>query len=264
MTDGSPASLETALARTESDADAALKAAGVVTKALKKLHAAAHTGDLRELRRIMETADQAITALRQQFVNLQEGWDFDEDQYFAGAAFTEELLTAATAAGVKIHEHDGRLYSFPFLLRVLPADRAVQIDKKRERRIRPGVFVAHLKDLQERPVRARHEPFLEALFNAYEVAVQGRGEELLKTKTVIQLARIYELLTLLPGQSKEYPREEFARDIYLLDESGVRVTKGGMKLSFHAATGTKASHLTVVAKTGALKKYYGLAFTAEG
>jgi hypothetical protein len=61
------ASLEEALARTEGDADASLKAAATVASSLKRLRAAARVGDLREIRRGLESAGQAIAALEQQF-----------------------------------------------------------------------------------------------------------------------------------------------------------------------------------------------------
>ena len=51
------------------------------------------------------------------------------------------------------------------------------------------------------------------------------------TGKVIKLLDIYQLLTLLPGQSKEYTKEEFARDIYLLDKSGITTTNNGFVLS---------------------------------
>ena len=65
---------------------------------------------------------------------------------------------------------------------------------------------------------------------------------------------IYELLTLQPGAAREYSRQEFARDLYLLDQSGVATVRSGATVSFHAARGneasTNSSFLTVSSKTG--------------
>lgn len=91
----SRASLEEALARTDADAESALRAANAAIRALKKFRAAAHTGDLRELRRTIDAAEQSITALRQQFANAKEGWSFDEEAYLTGGDFTRELLETA-------------------------------------------------------------------------------------------------------------------------------------------------------------------------
>src|SRR5437879_1747459 len=56
-----------------------------------------------------------------------------------------------------------------------------------------------------------------------------------------RLVDIYGLLTLLPGQTREYSRQEFARDIYLLDRSGLTVTRDEQVVSFPASTGTRPS-----------------------
>jgi len=258
-------SLEKALAKTESDADAAFKAATTTVSSLKKFRAAAHSGDLRELRKTIEAADQAITALRQQFANAKEGWDFDEEGYLSGMDFLSEILQTAKQMGVKVFEQDDRLYCYPFLIRILPNERSVLIDKLRERRLRPSVLVTHLKDLQNKPVRFKPETFLECLFAAYRQAVAARGKDLFGTGVVVKLRDIYELLTLLPGQSKEYSLQEFARDIYLLDQRHVNRTKNGQIVSFPASTGTKSgtNTITVITQGGHEKKYYGIAFANE-
>ena len=259
-------SLEQALARLEGDVDVAVRAARTALASLKGVLASAHTGDLRELRKARETAEQAITTLQQQFANVREGWDFDEDAYLSGGAFLSELVETAERAGLKLYEQDGQLYSYPFLIRVLPGERAVTIDRVRERRLRPQTLVAHLKDLQNRPVRFKPEAFLEALYEAYTARAGKHDAELVPSASVIRLASIYELLTMLPGHAKEYPRQEFARDIYLLDQSGVTTTRQGAKMSLSASSGTRssASVLSVITQEGREKKYYGIAFSTPG
>jgi hypothetical protein len=258
-------SLEKSLAKTEADAEVALKAAGAVVSSLKKFRAAAQVGNLRDLRKAIEVSEQAITTLRQQFANAKEGWDFNEDAYLSSSAFPSELLQTAKQMAVKIFEQDDRLYCYPFLIRILPNECSVLIDKARERRLRPSVLVSHLKDLQNKPVRFKPEAFLESLFSAYSTEVAARGKNLFGTGTVVKLLDIYRLFTLLPGQSKEYSLQEFARDIYLLDQSRVARTKKGLVVSFPASTGTKStpSPITVITQDGHEKKYYGISFANE-
>lgn len=258
-------SLEKALAKTESDADAAFKAATTTVSSLKKFRAAAHSGDLRELRKTIEAADQAITALRQQFANAKEGWDFDEEAYLSGSAFRSELLQTAKQMAVKIVEQDDRLYCYPFLIRILPNECSVLIDKAREKRLRPSLLVGHLKELQNKPVQFKSEAFLESLSSAYLTAVKTRGKDRLGTGALVPLVEIYGLLTLLPGQSKEYSRQEFGRDLYLLDRSGVTTTREGKRVSLHTARGNEPDRkvIPIVTKDGELKRYYGISFTQE-
>ncbi len=113
-------SLEKSLAKTESDAEVALKAAGAVVSSLKKFRVAAQVGNLRDLRKAIEVSEQAIATLRQQFANAKEGWDVDEEAYLSSSAFRSELLQTAKQMAVKIFEQDDRLYCYPFLIRILP------------------------------------------------------------------------------------------------------------------------------------------------
>ena len=259
-------SLERALDRTEKDAEQTLKAAASVTSALKRVRTAAHVGDLRALNSSFDAAEQALTGLRQALANARLGWDFDEEAYFSSGAYPQELLQMARQMDVRIYEQDERLYSYPSLVRVLPNDRAVLIDKTRERRLRPSVLVSHLRDLQKQPPRFRPEAFLEALYDAYSVAVDAaagrRKDDLVGVGTAVRLLDLYGLFTLMPGQAREYSRQEFARDVYLLDQSGVRTTRRGMTVSFPASTGTRgqAGAIRVITQSGQEKLYYGVAF----
>ena len=256
-------SLEQALAKTEADAAVTLKAADGVRGSLRKFLAAAKVGNLRELRSSIEAADKAMAALRQQFANAKEGWNFDEERYFADGFYSTEIISTGQQAGVRIFERDERLYCYPALIQISPRDKAVLIDKKRESRIRPSVLVTRLKEMQRKPPRFRPEPFLAALFESYTKAVAMRGKELLQTAPVVPLVDIYELLTLLPGQAREYTRQEFVRDIYLLHRSGVdTVTRTGAKVSFPIGRGVPRRTLTVIDETGEEKRYYGITFTS--
>jgi len=259
-----PNSLERALSKTESDVDAALKAANLVVTSLKKLRVAINKGSLRELKKIIESIEQALSALKQQFENTKDGWNFDIDSYISSRDFPNEIAEIARSLGVKIIEQDERLYCYPFLIRILPSELAVQIDKTKEKRLRPSTLVNHLKTLQNKPVRFKPEAFLESLFMAYETLIKSRGKDQVGKSIVIPLLDIYRLLTLLPGQAKEYSRQEFARDVYLLDQSSVTITKKNLVLNLPASTGTKSTMNTirVITQEGQEKKYYGISFTS--
>lgn len=259
-------SLEQALRKAEADAEAACKAATTALRAMKKFRAAAQSGNLRELRRTLETAGQTIAELEQQFASAKASWNFDEETYLTDGSFVAEVLAAAADADVHIYERDERLYCYPSLIRVLPNDRSVVIDKTRERRIRPSVLVQHLHELQNRPVRFKAEAFLESLYDAYSTAVKTRDKERQSSDAIVPLVEIYNMLTLLPGQAKEYARPEFARDLYLLDESGVNAARDGASLSLHPARGNEAASKVIhlVTKDGRAKTYYGISFASEG
>lgn len=255
-------SLEQALFRTEAKADAAVKAANLVVISLKKFRTAAQTGNLRELLRTIENVDQAIIELSQKFTDAQRSWVFDEETYLSGRNFPSEILATAERVGVKIFEQDDRLYCYPFIIRILPNERNVLIDKIRERRLRPSILVNHLKKLQSKPVRFNYKSFLESLFFVYSKILVMRGKEI---GSLVQLKEIYELLTSLPGLSRKYPRQEFSRDLFLLDQGEEKSTKDGWKVNLHPPTGRgRLSQIfSTVTREGQVKRYYGILFTKE-
>ncbi len=99
--------------------------------------------------------------------NLRGGWEFDEEAYFADGGYASELIDVGRDQGVHVFEADGLLYCYPSLLRLLPADPAVRIDKTVERRIRPTVLVNHLRDVQRRGAKFKEAAFLESLYAAF-------------------------------------------------------------------------------------------------
>jgi hypothetical protein len=262
MQDDGRVTLEDALARTEGDVEAALKAASAVTKSLKRFRTAAHVGNLRDLGPAIEAAEKALAEAGRRLAEAKAGWDFDEEAYFSDGNYPRELLETARQMDVRIFELDDRLYCYPSLIRVLGGDRSVMIDKTRERRLRPSLLVEHLRDLQQRQPRFRPDAFLESLFDAYTHLVEKRGKDQVGDSVVERLVDVYGLFTLMPGQAREYSKQEFARDIYLLDRSGVTRTRRGYVVSFPASTGARSasSTLRIVTEGGQEKVYYGIAF----
>ena len=255
--------IEAAFARAEAEAEAALKAAATVTRHLKRFHGAARQGNVRDLEVAAEAARQSIAALDQAVTAIGRSWDFDEEGYLRGGGYSAELIERARAADLRISELDNRLYCYPALIQVLPGERAVLIDKKRERRLRPSVLIELLRDRQRRPPRFRAADFLASLHAAYEVAVKTKPGR--SPGSVVPLGELYELLTMLPGQAREYARQEFARDIYLLDQSGETTTKSGARIEFHAGAGARVPRgaLTIVTQHGQERKYHGISFSED-
>lgn len=254
--------LESALGATQDGTEAALRAAGTVTRELRKAKTAASSGQMRELRRALDAAASLADELSAAVTQVRAACDVDEEAYLASGEYAQELLAEAAGRGVKMFEEDERLLSYPSLVRVVPGDSLIEIDRRRERRLRPSVVIGLLAAAQQRPPRFRPEPFLESLASGYEL-VAGRAGK--RPDAVVRLTDIWGALTLLPGQGKDYTRPEFARDLYLLDQSGVRQTRGGRMLRWHASSGTRTTGvLTTVARTGQQQRYWGVSFTADG
>lgn len=252
-----PGSLEGALALAEDGVEAAGRAVATLGRELKRARAAAAAGQVRDLRRSLEAARKLAAEVIDQ-VEAAAGYDLDEGELMSSGAYTTELLAAAKAAGVAMFADDDRLLCYPSIVRVLPGDLALEVDRKRARGIRPSVVVEALGTAQRAGPRFKAAPFLAALVSAYDLVVGGQGKA---PGAVVKLQDVYAALTLLPGQAREYSRAEFARDLYLLDQSEAAGTTGGRRLRWAASTGTRqAGVLTTVTRSGQQQRYWGIAF----
>ncbi|HEX8487477.1 MAG TPA: hypothetical protein VF642_02950 [Propionibacteriaceae bacterium] len=251
--------LESALAQTEDQVDAALKAAAALTRELKRAKQGAARGQLRDLRRSLTSATKLAEQASRATEHTAASFELDEEEHLASGSYAKELLDAAAAQHVQMFEDDDRLVCYPSLLRVLPGDAAIEIDRRREKRLRPSVLIGLLGAAQARPPRFRPELFLDSLASAYDLV---RAQQQQRPGSVVPLVDVWGVLTLLPGQQREYTRPEFARDLYLLDSSGVDTVRSGRRLRWHASTGTRGSGvLTTVAQTGQQQRYWGVSFT---
>jgi hypothetical protein len=252
--------LEAALATTAELVSEAQRAASAAASELKRASASSATGSVRDLRRALDAALKASEVLSQAARDARESYQLDETEYLASGGYLTELLAEAAERGVAMHAEDERLLCYPSLIRVLPADAAIEVDRRRDKRLRPSVVIERLAAAQNSPPRFKAPPFLESLAGAYEVLAASQD----KPDPVLRLDAVWGVLTLLPGQARDYTRSEFARDLYLLDQSRVMTTKAGRRLRWHASSGTRGTGvLTTVAKSGQQQRYWGVSFTSR-
>jgi len=254
--------MEATLAATEREVDAALRRATATVRELKRALGAARSGHIRDLRKSLSAARDAAGELADGAGALADSFDFDDQAYLSSGGYVKELLAEAEVRGLSIVEDDDRLLCYPSLLRIVPGDAAVEVDKARDRRLRPSVLVAALARAQERGPRFKAEAFLDSLRSAYELLVSSTGK---RVDAVVRLVDIWSVLTMLPGQRGQYSKQEFARDLYLLDQSGVTHTaRSPRALRWAASTGTKGSGaLVTVARNGQQQRYWGVSFSPD-
>jgi hypothetical protein len=256
---GDRVSFEQGFAEVEKAAGAAEKAAKSLAAAAKAMVRAAQEGNIGAISRNAQKLNEAASTAARESANAGAAWPFNaqSEEAYLQDRYARELLAIADSIGLKMQPRDGLLLSYPFIIRVLPAERAVRINKTRFPGLRPSRLAAKLKADQERTSRVAVAPFLEALYAAYQlVAVKHQGGS-------VPLARIYRAMTILPGAGAEYTKDDFARDLFALDRSGVTQTRSGAGLSLPASTGTKApaSTFVCVAPDGEVVTYYAISFT---
>ncbi len=253
---------EEALQKTHQDIETAVAAAKSTLNSLKRAGKSVSTGDIKPLPRHFEAMETALEKLAECIGNVRDGWTFDADTYFSDGEFARDIMEEAGKLGVSIHEMDGRLFCYPCILKPVSSDYAVLIDKKREKRVRPSYFASLLQTIQNKPVKFRPDVFLESLYSGYRIIVEQKYGKKRMTGQEIQLAEIYKLLTLLPGLSRDYSKQEFARDVYLLDQSHCVVTKDNSRIAFQGSTGTRSSSkcFRIVTRDGAEQIYFTISF----
>ena len=252
----------------ENAADSVLYALSEATKLTRQLRKASQDGNIAAVRRLSERLDPLVNLIRQEAANAATAWPFtaEEERQYLESEYSSELQTQAESGGVRMFQRDGRIIAHPLVVRVLPGDRAVRIDRRQSSNIRPTRLVSDLEKLQNRPSRFRPQQFLESLFRAYlELAERDTADRLKlgDTGQVVRLERIYRLFTGLPGSDRDYTRLDFARDLYALQESGAREVRDGARVSFPASTGTRTPQgvISFVGPEGETVLFYGIQFT---
>ena len=251
----------------ERAADATLKAAQALVSEAKKMQRAARVGQVAGIRRSQGALDAALAGLRQAVAEAAGAWPFaeDDEERRLESGYARELRRAAEESGLEIQERDGQLISHPSIVRILPGQRAVRVDRTKVSTIRPSHLARLLLDNQQKRSGYKSERFLESLYRVYsELVREGRRDEtaLLEHQgPMVKLARIYDLLVALPGIRREYDKTDFARDLYMLQAHGPERTKSGARVSFH---GTRSASFTFVGPDGHVVNYFGVRFTEDG
>jgi len=249
---------ESGFADTERAAVVATKSVTTLLTTLKQLQKAAAEGEIGALRKASDRLTAVVRSVCQEVDNAVTAWPFnpDSEERYMRESFPGELLESARAEGVQVQRVDDGYLVYPSVLRVVPSERAVMIDRTRVHTVRPSRMLKKLKSIQSAKPKFGAEHFLELLHRTYCLLTERQYGK------TISLAAVYDALTLLPGSAATYGQSEFARDLFVLDRSGVTKTKTGAKLSLPASTGTKGSRGTFsfVSPEGETVTYYGLQF----
>jgi hypothetical protein len=247
---------EAACADTELKATALVKATRHAERVATKLQRAAQLGDHAAIGAATDELRDALVAVQVCAQAAQRAWPFDDDQLatYLDSRYQAELVRAAKSAGMAINPLDDRLAAFPVVIQIQPAQRSIKLDSTRTTALRPSTVVTRI-EAQRKKAGAKPHQFIEVLYEAYARARTT-------SSSGATLADLYRILTLHPDARRIYSRAEFARDVFLLDSSNVRRTKGGAVVTFPAATGTKGGRdaILVVTDDGMPKHYYGILF----
>lgn len=228
------------------------------TAALAK---AAAIGDLAKMRSEAARVSELGEAVRLAASHAASAWELSDgaEASYLEHGYERELELAAAERNIVLRPHGKGYAAFPCMVTVEPRSRTVRIDRRHIRALRPSALVEEIVKAQSHRPRFKPEQFIELLFSAYRLVV---GPENLGKGTT--LVEVYDALTLLPDARKEYSRDEFVRDMHLLNRSGITSTRRGHVLRLPASTGTKtqANVLDIVDERGERHLYFGIIFNA--
>ena len=256
------AEFEQALSALENSVVATTKSADLLSKELRRLLSAVRSGNVQQIEKSLLLLPSLGSGAQVAASDLAGRWQFDAKAHME-SGYLAELLDEAAQAGLTLFVRDGRIYAFPLLLRLLPADAASRIAQATERRIRPKEIVRKLKALQGRPQRFNEQRFLDLLYRAYQrlAASEWRRIEHGSGPAII-LNEIHEVITLLPGS--EYAIEEFGRDLLLLDRRPTLKTRDGSGFRFVGSTLSRSAKKVVIYdETGNTREFVAIAFVKE-
>ena len=265
--------LEQAFDDAERAAVSTMNSAKSLTRLATQMQKAAKTGNVATIKRAQRGLGYALTELAQEVKNAVESWPFEqeEEERYLRDDYAGELIDAAEEKGLGIFRGDTGLIAHPSVVQILPDKRAVRIDSRQNSSIRPSHLAEVLLANQAKRSRFRSgapfrpDTFLESLYKVYSDIVHDESTSRLVRVggRVVRLERVYKLLTALPGDSREYGRTDFARDLYNLEVNGPKRARNGAAVSFPASTGTKGSRgvFAFIGPDGQRINYYGLKFT---
>jgi hypothetical protein len=266
MTDSSAdLSVEASLDDVRATAKRLQKVSKELEATFRSLEQAAATGHLVKLTSSAERAAAAHQQLGEEIDRLSANWLLDESAVdeALGPRLMSEVAQSLKQRGVDLHRYGSGWSASPVLLKIDGKSRSLKIDRKRLTTLRPSVIAAAVAAARHRP-SVRPEQFIEVLYAAYRAAVASISllEQPTRLGSSVPLSEVYRSLTLLPESRREYSVESFARDLFVLDRSGVATTKEGLRLFFSSSTSSKGGGgvLTVLDESGVPHNYFAVAF----
>src|SRR5436190_2910831 len=126
-TDHAVDALEPALRALDEQLAEAAKAYRAAGGSLRKAQDAARTGNLREARRLLESAREASDTYLSAIAAAEESWQFPAEEYLGSEQYLTELRQVGQELGLDgLRVLDGRLYCYPNIVRVEPREVVVR------------------------------------------------------------------------------------------------------------------------------------------
>ena len=230
------------------------ESSSTVTKLYKTIVKDTESGNLTDLKKMLEQLSEAASLLAQRVEAVSAQVDsFDTNEYFSGGDFTRQLLECCDSMEIDVKGSMGVYEMFPYKVRVVgDTEHAgeVYIDRKKIPSVRPLYVAQMVKNGRDRLLKGsfNETAFMTELAEAYDMTCLKYG---LRNGTNVALGKIYKVMTPMARARKEYDAQAFAFDLARIYEKGTDywVTKTGRRFDFGTSRDGKTG-IRVLSSTG--------------
>lgn len=234
---------------------------------VRRVKTAGDEGNLEALQQALARYGELLDRQQETLLGLSEKLPSFNLQVYLQEEFHRGFLEALAAESLAVEAEYPVYEVLPFKVRALPEKEMVTIDDRVCRNLRPGVLAGHLRKSIDRLNAASFDSqrFLQALAAAYDTEM---AKQIAKTKIDVSeqevlLKDVYNTLTPLPRQRRDYPAQLFAFDLHRVLKSGWLNAPDGRRLWLgHVRNNRQA--LVVLDAQGQPQRFGVIKFYKEG
>ncbi|RJX17302.1 MAG: hypothetical protein C4570_08285 [Ammonifex sp.] len=233
-----------------------------------KLEKAFQEGNLEQVERVAARLEAALGRQQEVLARLKERLpSFDVPGYLR-EVFDAEFVAACRSHELQVSGSFPAYEVFPFRVRVHPDRRLVEVNERVVRLLRPRVFAAYLQEQKNRLYKESFNPvrFIDALASVYDTILavrQANSGVTMQRDLDVALLDVYDRLTPLPAQRRQYPLNMFAFDLHRLYLADAFTASDGRRLVLGAVR-QRSRALVVYDAHGRDLRYGSLRFTGKG
>lgn len=235
---------------------------------VRRVKAASDEGNLENLQQALARYEELLDRQKEALQGFKEKLPHFNLQAYLMENFHHDFLDALAAEGLTAEAEYPVYEVLPFKIRVLPEKEMVTIDDRICRSLRPAILARHLKKQIDRLNAASFDVnrYLQTLAAAYDTVMT---RQIAKTKIDLSeqevlLKDIYNTLTPMPHQKRDYTLQLFAFDLHRVLKSGQMVAPTDGRRLWLGNVRNRKQALVILDAQGQPQRYGVMKFFREG
>ncbi len=234
---------------------------------VRRVKTAGDEGNLEALQQAVDRYGELLDRQQETLLGLMEKLPSFNLPSYLQEEFHRGFMDALAAESLAVEAEYPVYEVLPYKVRVLPEKEMVTIDDRVYRNLRPVVLARHLKKSIDRLNAASFDTqrFLQSLAAAYDTEM---SKQIAKTKIDVSeqevlLKDVYNILTPLSRQKRDYPAQLFAFDLHRVLKSGWMNAPDGRRLWLGNVRNNRQA-LVVLDAQGQPQRFGVMKFYREG